>query len=81
MISLDEALKMTGKSLRQISIEASKQLQDRFGTVQFPEGAIAIEKNYETFVINTSTVNFIFQQYQVEAYAAGMPEVSFPRIK
>jgi hypothetical protein len=81
VISLEEATAKTGKNLRQISIEASKQLQDRFGLVQFPEGAIATEKNYETFVIGTSTVNFIFQQYQVEAYAAGMPEVSFPRVK
>lgn len=80
-VSLQEAITMTGKTLQQISVEANGQLQDRFGTVQFPDGATATEENYATFVVGTSTVNFIFQQYQVEAYAAGIPEVSFPRVK
>jgi hypothetical protein len=80
-VTLEEALALVGKDLHEISIEAEKQLNQRFGLVQFPEGASPEAKNYSTFVIGTSTVTFIFQQYQVEAYVAGAPEISFARVK
>lgn len=80
-VTEEEALGLTGKSLEDVSAEAMKQLNERFGLVQFPEGAAPSAENYSTFVIGTSSVNFIFQQYQVEAYAAGMPEITLPRVR
>ena len=79
--TLDEALGLIGKNLAEVSVEANKQLAEDFGMVQFPDGATPTKENYATFLIGSSTVRFIFQQYQVEAYAAGMPEISFPRAK
>jgi peptidoglycan-N-acetylmuramic acid deacetylase PdaC-like protein/uncharacterized protein DUF3298 len=79
--TLDEALSLIGMNLKQVSIGATKQLTDRFQMVQFPEGATATSSNYSTFLIGSSTVSFVFQQYQVEAYAYGMPEVTFARVK
>jgi hypothetical protein len=81
IVSLDEALARIGKTLQQVSDEAHKQLTERFGMVQFPEGIEAKPENYSTFVIGKDTVTFMFQPYQVEAYAAGKPEIVFTRIK
>lgn len=79
--TLDEALGLIGKTLPQVAEEATKQLTERFQMVQFPEGATPAPENYATFVVGKDTVTFVFQQYQVEAYAAGMPEIQFPRVK
>ena len=81
LLTLDDALTLTGMSLGQISEAAKKQLTMRFGMVQFPEGAAPTPENYSTFIVSKDAVTFIFQQYQVEAYAYGMPEISIPRVK
>ncbi|MBI5470679.1 DUF3298 domain-containing protein [Candidatus Kaiserbacteria bacterium] len=80
-ISLDEALALIGKTLPEVADAATKQLTKDFDIVQFPEGATPTLENYQTFLISKNSVTFIFQQYQVEAYAAGMPEISFSRVK
>jgi hypothetical protein len=80
-VTLDEALSLIGKNLQQVSEEATEQLIEHFGMVQFPDGAAPTAENYSTFLINDKNVTFIFQQYQVQAYAAGMPEISFARVK
>lgn len=79
--TLDEVLELIGKTLPQVSEEATKELTDRFQMVQFPEGVAPTPDNYATFVIGKDAVTFVFQQYQVEAYAAGMPEIQFRRVK
>jgi hypothetical protein len=79
--TLDEVLGLIGKNLEEVSAEANKRLIERYDMVQFPEGATPTKENYSTFVIGSSTVTFIFQQYQVQAYAAGMPEVVFARVR
>jgi len=80
-LTLDQALSLTGKTLSEVSELAKSSLTSDFESVQFPEGAAPTPDNYSTFVINKNSVTFIFQEYQVEAYAAGQPEVSIPRIK
>jgi hypothetical protein len=80
-VTLDQALALIGKNLQQVSDAALGQLTERFEMVQFPEGATPTPENYATFVVSKDSVTFIFQQYQVEAYAAGMPQVTFPRVK
>lgn len=80
-VTEEEALSLIGKDLQAVSAEASRQLNAQFGMVQFPEGAAPTAENYRTFLIGTSTVSFIFQQYQVEAYAAGSPTIVFPRVR
>ena len=47
----------------------------------FEEGADTNPENFSSFVISADKVTFIFQQYQVAAYAAGPQEVSFERKK
>ena len=80
-VTLDEALALTGKSLQEVAEDATKQLTEDFQMVQFPEGAAPTRENYSTFVIDKNSVTFIFQQYQVEAYVAGMPQITIPRVK
>ena len=80
-LSLDDVLALIGKTLKQVSDAATAQLTKDFGMVQFLEGVAPTRENYLTFVVGKTSVRFIFQQYQVEAYAAGMPEISFPRVK
>jgi len=79
-LTLDDALAMAGLTLDTLAAGAKAQLAQQFdGDVMFPEGAVAKIENYGTFLISKDTVAFIFQPYQVEAYAAGTPEVSFAR--
>ena len=80
-LTLDEALKQTGKTLQSVSVLAKEQLTREFGAVQFPEGIAPTKDNYTTFVIEKDAVRFIFQEYQAEAFSAGMPEIRVPRMK
>lgn len=79
--TLDEALALIGQSIEQVAERASAELTEQFDIVQFPEGATPTPQNYGTFVIGKDAVTFVFQQYQVQAYAAGMPEIVFQRVK
>lgn len=76
---LDDALKLIGKSVAQVSAEATAQLKTKLGDTMFEDGANTNPENFSSFVISADKVTFIFQQYQVAAYAAGVQEVSFDR--
>lgn len=79
-LTLDDALAMTGLTLEQVAAESLKQLKATLGEgVMFEEGAAPKPENYSTFVVSADKVTFIFQNYQVAAYAAGPQEVSFGR--
>ncbi len=79
-LTLDDALKLVDLSLEGLAAKAKAQLQiDLKDGFQFPEGAEPKPENYATFVVSADKVTFIFQQYQVAAYAAGIQEVSFER--
>lgn len=79
-LAQDDALRMIGLSLEQIAAEAKRQLTEKYGgDIIAPEGADATPDNYQAFYITKDSVVFIFQPYQVTPYAAGAPEVSFPR--
>lgn len=81
-LTLDDALAMTGLSLEQVVAESLKQLKTTLGEgVIFEEGTSAKPENYSTFVVSADKVTFIFQNYQVAAYAAGPQEVGFARVK
>ncbi len=78
--TLDDALRMTGFTLSQLSTESLRQLNEKAPDwIQFPEGAEPTADNYKTFVIGKRDVTFFFQQYQVAAYAAGILSVTVPR--
>lgn len=79
--TLEEALALIGQSLEQVAERATAELTEQYDMVQFPEGATPTPQNYGTFVIGKDAVTFVFQQYQVQAYAAGMPEIVFQRVK
>lgn len=79
-VTLAQALGLIGKTLDQVSSQALSQLNQEFGESVFPEGAAPKAENYETFLIGPYNVVFIFQPYQVVAYAAGMPEIKFARL-
>ncbi len=78
-ITLDRALSLIGMSLNDVSTKALAQLKQEFGTSIFADGAAPKAENYSTFVVTPQNVTFVFQPYQVVAYAAGMPEVTFAR--
>jgi hypothetical protein len=79
-LTLDDALSLTGLSLKQIAEQSLAQLKKDFGEDSlFPAGAEAKPENYQTFVVGPYNVTFIFSAYQVVAYAAGMPEIKFAR--
>jgi hypothetical protein len=77
---LNDALKMTGLTIDQLSAQATAKLKAQLGDgFQFSEGANTNPENFSSFLIGTSSVTFIFQQYQVAAYVYGPQEVSFPK--
>jgi hypothetical protein len=78
-VSLERALSLIGMSLGQVSERSLAQLHQEFGDSVFEEGAAPKAENYGTFLVTPYNVTFIFQAYQVVAYAAGMPEVTFAR--
>jgi len=81
-LTLNDALSLTGLTLAQLSVEATSDLQKQLGEeFQFPEGASADPQNFQSFVVDQKSVTFIFEQYQVAAYAAGVQYVSIPRLK
>ncbi|HEY4488537.1 MAG TPA: RsiV family protein [Candidatus Paceibacterota bacterium] len=80
VMGLDDALALIGLSLEQVAAEAKRELDRQLGDdVISPEGADPKPENYQTFLLSESAITFIFQPYQVAPYAAGAPEVSFPR--
>lgn len=80
-ISLDRALSLVGLGLGDVARRAQDQLHQEFGSESvFEDGAAPTPANYQTFVVSPHNVTFIFQAYQVVAFAAGMPEVTFARI-
>lgn len=78
-ITLDRALSLIGMSLSEVSAKSLAQLTQEHGDSIFADGATPSAQNYSTFVISPTTVTFVYQPYQVVAYAAGMPEVKFVR--
>lgn len=75
----DDAFKMIGRSLQQVSISATAQLREKLGEAFSPDGANSNPENFSSFLLSKDKVTFIFQPYQVAAYAAGPQEVSFVR--
>jgi hypothetical protein len=79
-LTLSDMLSMTGMTLQQVSAGAKEQLQKQLGAdFIFPDGSDPTSDNYSTFIVGTSTVSFIFQEYQVAPYSDGVQTVSFPR--
>jgi hypothetical protein len=78
-VTLDKALSLIGLTLQQVSDKALAQLHQEYGDSVFVDGAAPKPENYQTFIVGPYNVTFIFQAYQVVAYAAGMPEISFAR--
>ena len=80
LLMLDDALKMIGLTTAQVSEQATAKLKEKLGdSFMFPEGANTNPENFSAFLVGTSTVTFIFQQYQVAPYVFGEQEVSFPK--
>ncbi|MBI5456801.1 DUF3298 and DUF4163 domain-containing protein [Candidatus Kaiserbacteria bacterium] len=78
-LSLNDALSMIGMTLGEVASKADAELSKTLREAYFKEGAEAKVENYETFIVSADAVTFIFQQYQVAPYAAGVQEVSFKR--
>jgi hypothetical protein len=78
-LELNDALSLIGLTLDQVSAQSLAKLKAEFGESVFTDGAAPRSENYGTFIIDMTDVTFIFQAYQVVAYAAGMPEVTFDR--
>ena len=74
-----DAFAMLGLSVDEISAAATAELKTKLGDAMFEEGANTNPENFSSFVISENEITFIFQQYQVAAYAAGVQEVRFPR--
>lgn len=81
-LTLDDALKLMGLTLAQVATRAKAQLTTEYGDDLLAiEGADPTSDNYKAFYITKDSVVFIFQPYQVTAYAAGAPEVSIARVR
>ena len=70
---------MIGMTLEQVSAAATSQLKAKLGDAMFEEGANTNPENFSSFIISNDKVTFIFQPYQVAAYAAGPQEISVER--
>lgn len=81
-LSLSDALALTGLTLQQVAASSKQQLAKSLGgEFIFPEGADASIDDYSAFVVSKDAVTFYFQPYQVAAYAAGISQTTFPRVK
>ncbi len=78
-LTQEDALQMIGLSVQQVSVAATAQLKERLGDGFFENGADSNSENFNSFLISADKVTFIFQPYQVAAFAAGPQEVSFGR--
>jgi len=74
-----DAFAMIDLSAVQVSAQATAELKAKLGESMFEEGANSNPENFSSFIISADEVTFIFQPYQVAAYAAGPQEVSFER--
>ena len=81
LLQLSDALALINMQLSDVAAEALRQMRQKHGDALFQEGLTATPEHYNTFVIDGTKVTFIFQLYQVVAYAAGFQEVAFPRKK
>ncbi|MCE9541802.1 DUF3298 and DUF4163 domain-containing protein [Candidatus Kaiserbacteria bacterium] len=82
MLTLDDALALTGLTLAQVAEQSKAQLSAKLGSdIIAPEGFEANPDNYSAFVVHENNVIFIFQPYQVAPYSAGAPETVFARQK
>lgn len=79
LLTLDDALKMTGLTLDQVSEKTTTYLRKKLGDGFFAEGAKPTSENFAVFTTSANAVTFIFSPYQVAPYAAGIQEVSFER--
>ena len=80
-LTVDDALVLVGLSLDKLSQKASQELSEKLGEGFFHEGTEAKIENFATFVIDAGHVTFVFEPYQVAAYAAGPQQLSLPRKK
>lgn len=80
-VTLDDALALIGKSLKEVASETDAELKLRLENAYFADGSAPIAENYSTFLINESSVIFVFNPYQVGPYAAGPQEVAFDRVR
>lgn len=81
-LGLSHALALIGKTVQEVSAESSAQLKRKLAdNFIFPEGANTNPENFSSFLISEDSVTFIFQQYQVAAYAYGPQEVTFKRVR
>lgn len=76
----EDAFGMIGKTAAEVSVEATAQLKAKLGDAFFEEGANSNPENFSSFLVSENGVTFIFQQYQVGPYSAGVQEVSFSRV-
>jgi hypothetical protein len=76
-----DAFAMLGLSAEEISAKATAELKAKLGDNMFEEGANSNPENFSSFVISEDSVTFIFQPYQVAAYAAGVQEISFDKVQ
>lgn len=77
----NDAFTMLGMTAEEVSARATAELKAKLGDGMFEEGTNSNPENFSSFIISADSVTFIFQPYQVAAYAAGPQEVSFDRIK
>jgi len=79
-LTLDDALAMTKLTLTQLADQLRQQLTAKLGRdFIFPEGVTPDRKNFETFLVSADQVTFVFQEYQVAPYVAGIQQVAVPR--
>lgn len=81
ILMLSDVLPMIGLTVSQVSEQATAQLTQKLEGSIFPEGVNTNPENFSSFTVSADKVTFIFQPYQVAAYAAGPQEVSFPRVQ
>lgn len=80
-LELADALELTGKTVADVSASSTDFFDKKFGEAFFREGADTNPENYSSFTVSMDAVTFVFQQYQVAAYAAGPQEVRFVRVR
>ncbi len=82
VMTLDSLFTPGSEYLKRIATYVQKDLKNKYGDSDLiAQGAAPKAENYEAFVITDAGIRFIFNQYQVAAYAAGEPEVLVPYVE
>lgn len=80
LLTLSDVLKLLNMGIEDLASATKKQLKPKMEYGLDETGISPVFENFSTFVVDDTSVTFLFQEYQVGSYIDGMKEVTFARV-